>query len=48
MSEVKLDLSKLLGFRLLGENANVIQAVRLGAKLGGKPGIKPPRPPIKH
>ena len=42
MSNVKIDQSKLLGFRLLGKDAPRGSAVsaKIGDKLGGKSGLK--------
>ena len=40
MSEVKIDFSKLLGFRLLGDQAGLV----LGEKVGGKEGVKVGKP----
>ena len=37
MTELKIDRSKLLGFRLLSEDSSVAQDVKLGAKVGLKP-----------
>ena len=37
MTEVKIDRSKLLGFRLASNETNVAQDVKLGAKVGQKP-----------
>lgn len=34
MTELKIDRSKLLGFRLLSEDSSVAQDVKLGAKVG--------------
>ena len=43
MTEVKIDRSKLLGFRLASNETNVAQDVKLGAKVGtnGKNGPGP-------
>jgi hypothetical protein len=42
MAPIQLDLSKLLGFKIVvNEIGSKAQQVAIGAKLGGKPGAKP-------
>lgn len=42
MAPIQLDLSKLLGFKIVAnEIGSKAQKVAIGAKLGGKPGTKP-------
>ncbi len=42
MTPIQLDLSKLLGFKIVvNEIGSKTQQVAIGAKLGGKPGAKP-------
>ena len=40
MSAIRLDLSKLLGFKIIANEFTNSQPVLIGAKLGEKPGVK--------
>ncbi len=40
MSAIRLDLSKLLGFKIIAKEFPNSQQVLIGAKLGEKPGLK--------
>ena len=41
MTPIQLDLSKLLGFKIVAsEIGSKVEQVAIGAKLGGKPGTK--------
>jgi hypothetical protein len=41
MSSIKLDLNKLLGFKILAKEINAQKFISIGAKVGSKPGFKP-------
>lgn len=41
MTKVKIDCTKLLGFRLASNETNADQDVKLGAKVGLKPATSP-------
>lgn len=41
MSSIKLDLTKLLGFKIVSKANNGQKKLSIGAKIGSKPGVKP-------
>ena len=40
MKRVNLDLSKLLGFKIIANQLNKMKSLKIGSKLGGKAGTK--------
>ena len=49
MNRINLDLKKLLGFKIVANQVKSIKSLKIGAKLGGKPGLKlSPKPDAKN
>ena len=44
MNRVNLDLKKLLGFKIIASQLNKEKSLKIGAKLGSKPGGGKPSP----